>query len=241
MHLTCPTCSAGYVIDPARWPHEAGPDDQPQPKPARARCNACGHLWLATPEPVIALDTPVEDVADEQHRRRWPLVVAALALPSAAAVALLTANAGLWQPEDYRLPTPDSLRAHIAEIRLPEIRLPTIRVPQIRLPEVKLPAPALPPLSVKADAVKRNFGARGAVWEVSGEVRNPSADRHPVPPLEVVMLDAAGRELSRWTIRPDADMLAPGESARFETSAINPPSTAEQVKVRLKPPGLARL
>ena len=193
-------------------------------------------MWLATPEPVIVLDTPVEEVEDHPRRRRWPLAVTALALPSAAAVALLTANAGLWQPEHYGLPTPGSLRAQVAEIRLPEVRLPVIR-----LPEVRLPAPALPPLSVEADAVKRNFGARGAVWEVSGKVRNPSTDRHPVPPLEVVMLDAAGRELSRWTIRPDADVLAPGETARFETSAINPPSSAEQVKVRLKPPGLARL
>jgi hypothetical protein len=89
--------------------------------------------------------------------------------------------------------------------------------------------------------VKRRLAGNRTVWEVRGTVRNPTAGGLPVPPVELLLLDAGGLVVGRWTVRPELERLAPGGVTRFETSAIDPPARAVRVRVQLKPGGLGQV
>lgn len=262
MQLICPSCSALYHLAADNWPMRSGADDLPEPKPTRARCKACGHVWLACPEPcepVIALDDPMvqathtaDTAADgdardaEQKRKRWPGLVAAAALLAMAGWA--GALSGYWRPQAFGLPpaaVPDvgSTMAAMAGMGLPvdDMRLSDMRLPELALSSVRIPVAAPPPLRVDADAVRRPIPGGGLVWEVRGAVTNPGSVSQPVPPLEVVMTAADGREVGRWIVRAETERLPPGGSIAFATSAINPPSDAHMLAVRLRPASVARL
>ncbi|VAV90316.1 hypothetical protein MNBD_ALPHA02-781, partial [hydrothermal vent metagenome] len=53
MILTCPECSARYVVDPAAL----------LPDGRRVRCAKCKHSWK---EPAPSVDTPVVDAAEAE-------------------------------------------------------------------------------------------------------------------------------------------------------------------------------
>ncbi|WP_199556168.1 FxLYD domain-containing protein [Sandaracinobacteroides hominis] len=162
---------------------------------------------------------------DEKPRRRiWPWLLAlllALAVTWAALVA-----AGRVQPEDYGLPPYD-----------PSV----IGLDQVQLPAIALPRTPPPPLTIEADAGKRRLSDNRQIWEVKGVIRNPTRERLPVPPVEILLLDAQGRTVGRWMVRPEIETLAPGGTADFETSAIDPPSSAARMRLQLKPGELGRL
>lgn len=170
-----------------------------------------------------------EEEDDERKPRRWWLWL--LALVAVAALLYAAISSGRLRPQDYGLPA----------VQLPEIAMPNVRLPGIELPKVELPRTAPPPLAIKADAVKRRLPDNRLVWEVQGEITNPTQRRLPVPPVEVLLLDSAGRTVGRWTVRPEIQNLAPGGIARFETSTIDPPAAAERLRLQLKPAELGRL
>jgi len=161
---------------------------------------------------------------DEPQPRRWPWILAAVL----AAVALWTGLVltGRVQPEDYGLPRYDPAA----------IGLPAIDVPSVRLPRA-----SLPPLGVKAEAVRRRLPGDRQVWEIAGTISNPTEGALPVPPVEILLLDQKGAIVGRWTVRPEATEVAPGQAVRFETSAIDPPAAAVRLRMQLKPAELGRL
>lgn len=178
------------------------------------------------PPPPQEEDWDDEDDEDLKPRRWWLYALVLLAL----AGGLYQAVASGWiRPEAYGLPA----------VELPVVTVPQVTLPQITMPQ--LPRTAPPPLAIKADAVKRRLPDNRLVWEVQGEITNPTQKRLPVPPVEVLLLDAGGRVVGRWTIRPDVRNLVPGGVARFETSTIDPPESAERLRLQLKPAELGRL
>lgn len=128
----------------------------------------------------------------------------------------------------------------VDRLRLPDIRVPDIRLPDIRVPDIRVPEAATPPLSVEAAAVTRRVPGGGIIWEVRGAVTNPGATSQPVPPLELALSAADGREVGRWIVRAGAERLPPGGSIAFATTAINPPDDAQMLAVRLRPASVAR-
>ena len=170
-----------------------------------------------------------EDDDDAKPRRWWLYLLGLLVLISIP--LYLAISSGRLRPEDYGLPA----------VQLPEIRVPNIHLPGVELPTISLPRTAPPPLAIKAVAVKRRLPDNRLVWEVQGEITNPTKGRLPVPPVEVLLLDPEGRVVGRWTVRPEVQNLAPGGVASFETSTIDPPPTAERLRLQLKPAELGRL
>ena len=247
MFLSCPACGARYRIDPGAWP--ANGDARPGPR--RARCSACGTIFAARPKPetpeTAAPETaepetvgPDDDEADAPRRRR--LLFPALLAVALLAVALLGITTwALLQPERVESLTgyrPPAIR--LAAIQAPRIALPKIELPRIELPRIELPRAAESPLLVEARMARRAFAGGREAIEVTGSIRNPVGSGQPVPPVELLLFDSAGRLVGRWTARADARVLAPGESVRFESSNVDPPPDVARLQARLKPGELGR-
>lgn len=175
-----------------------------------------------------------EEEEESKPRKAWLYLLTVLVL--AATLLGLALLSGRIRPADMGLAT-----MPLPRIDLSRIQLPTVPFPDVQLPDVQLPRAAAPPLAIKADAVTRRLPDNRLVWEVQGEISNPTRVRQAVPPVEVVLLDSRGRPVGRWIVRPDVRNLAPGGVARFETSTIDPPRTAERLRLQLKPAELGRL
>lgn len=67
---------------------------------------------------------------------------------------------------------------------------------------------------------------------VTGRVINPTGKDQSVPPLTAELRTKAGKVVYRWTIAPPARVLAPGASASFNSSEVNPPG-GEQITITL--------
>lgn len=167
-----------------------------------------------------------DDAADDEERRprRWPLLVGAAAILLGGWTFLV--HTGRVSPEDYGLP-----RYNPAAIGLPAIDVPA----------VSLPRKAPPPLAVEAEALRRPLPGGRQVWEISGTITNPTKQGQAVPPVELLLLDSKGGVVARWTVRPEAASVGPGQAVRFETSAIDPPQRAVRLRMQLKPPEFGRL
>ncbi len=224
---------------------EAPPVPVPQPEPAAVRTRLPGPgalvqgiaeevetgrdtlaAELPEEEPVVPEHDGWEDEGDEAEPRsgRWRLLVGAVALLALGwAILVMT---GRVAPEDYGLPPYNP-----AAIGLPEVAVPA----------VSLPRAAPPPLAIEAEAARRSLPGNRQVWEIAGTISNPTDKVQPVPPVELLLLDARGGVVARWTVRPEAATVAPGKAVRFETSAIDPPPSAVRLRMQLKPAELGRI
>jgi hypothetical protein len=193
------------------------------PGPGAREADAVPDLEQEDPEAGGPIEDDWDDEDEEPGRRRWPWVLAALLLLLAGVAGLVLT--GRVRPEAYGLPP------------LPAWADPA----RLGLPAVALPRKAPPPLALEANVVRRELPGGRQVWEVSGNVVNPTERRLPVPVVELQLVDAGGQALGRWTVRPELDNLAPGGVARFQTSAVDPPKGTVKVRVQLKPAELGRL
>lgn len=194
-----------------RLPGPGAREPEPEPDP------------IDDPEAGGPIEDDWDEEDDEQPRRRWPWVAAALLLLLAGAAGLVMT--GRVSPEAYGLPP------------LPAWADPA----RLGLPAVALPRKVPPPLALEASVVRRDLPGGRQVWEVTGNVVNPTEQRLAVPVVELQLIDAGGRPLGRWTVRPELANLAPGGVARFQTSAVDPPAGTVKVRAQLKPAELGRL
>lgn len=196
-----------------------------------------------TTEAMGALPDDLDEEAEEARPRRWPWVLAALLV--AGGLWWWLVASGRIDPTDYGLPPYDPARlpgwAQPAAALFAGLPAPALSVPAVSVPAIELPRTPPPPLDVAAEAVRRPLGDDRQVWEISAIVSNPTDDALGVPPVELLLLDSAGRTVGRWTVRPEAAWLPPGGATRIETSAIAPPAGAERVRVQLKPSEPGRL
>ena len=190
-----------------------------------------GREVYADPAPAIEEPAPEPDSWDGEYdeeeaprRRRWPWLLGALAVVAAGWTALV--HTGRVSPE---------------ALGLPPYNPAAIGLPEMAVPAVQLPRKAPPPLAVEAEAFRRPLPGGRQVWEIAGTISNPTAKAQPVPPVELLLLDAKGGVVARWTVRPEAATVNAGQAVRFETSAIDPPERAVRLRMQLKPAELGRL
>jgi hypothetical protein len=75
-----------------------------------------------------------------------------------------------------------------------------------------------------------------AVLIVEGRIESDSVTAVTVPPLRIMLRDAAGAELYAWTVLPDMATLGPGESLPFHARMASPPPGGNDVLVRFAHP-----
>ncbi|WP_242468754.1 DUF3426 domain-containing protein [Rhodovibrio salinarum] len=71
---------------------------------------------------------------------------------------------------------------------------------------------------------------------IEGRVVNTTDRAKQLPPMEVVLFDAAGDEVARWRVRADVDRLEGRESTPFETRREDPPQTAREFALSFTAP-----
>jgi hypothetical protein len=219
-------------------PPGAVPASIPQ-REALAHVAAEARSWIEAQEPA---DDGLEAYEADERPGRLPWVLLILVLLLAAWSALVVS--GRLDPTRFGLPPYDPSRVQgwkgSVKSVYPGRPLLLITLPQPDFAAI-LPRIPAPPLGVEAAAVRRTLGADRRVWEVSATITNPTDEQLPVPPLELALLDAQGRAIERWTVRADARFLEAGATLTVETTAIDPPSRAQTVRVALKPSEAGRI
>ena len=76
------------------------------------------------------------------------------------------------------------------------------------------------------------------VLAVTGQIVNAGSRELTVPQtVRVTLSDANNHELYHWTFKPNAQMLAPGQSVKFTTRLASPPAAARHLEVRFAKDG----
>ena len=232
MILTCPECATRYFVG-----------DDALPAGGRVvRCTSCRASWRALPETPLDLTLSEDGAAahdpmaaapspelhakelpkvfrarrEEKKRVREAATQGAVWAAAAAVLALLVAAALVFRIDVVRL-WPKSASAYAA------VGLP---VNQVGLTIEKVQAqPALQ-------------DGRAALM-VTGVVRNIRSKPVAVPPLDVALLDKAGKRVGGAKGRA-GDPTAPAGGVRaFSIAVLDPPASATDVEVTFAPAGKA--
>jgi predicted Zn finger-like uncharacterized protein len=76
------------------------------------------------------------------------------------------------------------------------------------------------------------------VLAVTGVIVNAGPRQLPVPQtVRVTLTDSSNHELYHWTFKPNATVLAPGQSVPFVTRLSSPPAAARHLEVRFAKDG----
>lgn len=240
MILTCPSCDTRYSVDGAKFP----------PQGRTVRCAKCGHSWHqaaetpaaaeagteapapATPPPppatAAAASAPFESFSSTRAYAPPPAEPPPPRLPLGARVAVVAGWAGL-----------------IAVVLL--IGASAVRYRQDIAVIWPQSAGVYSSLGLKVNASGIDFRAvsykRGSedgqtVLAVTGMIVNAGSRQLPVPQsVRVTLSDAGNHELYHWTFKPNATVLAPGQSVPFTTRLSSPPAAARHLEVRFAKDG----
>lgn len=69
----------------------------------------------------------------------------------------------------------------------------------------------------------------------SGTVTNVGKDAHDVPPILIVLRDAADKVVYTWNVTPPRDSLKPGESVTINEAVTDVPKSAKVAEIGWKP------
>ena len=255
MILTCPNCSARFMIDG----HALIPAGR------TVRCGACGHSWLQLPEPAAAGtgadegagfaappippplpmgDTPAAahapeappppsaDEGGKRHgRRRGPVLAGAAPAEQAAPPR----RRGLTRVLVWFL-----FVFVVAALVLGgyKYRNEIVRIwpPAMKLYET-LGVGTEPPtgflLRVPQESLRFRRESEGGIpiLVVSGEILNESTRPQRITPMRILLLDKENRVLRTERVKIDDRTLDPGKRLPFQTSIPNAPPEAAAVRI----------
>jgi predicted Zn finger-like uncharacterized protein len=87
-------------------------------------------------------------------------------------------------------------------------------------------------LEITRDPERSRLESGNELFLVSGRITNPTDRSQPVPQIEAVLRDEAGRVVYQWPISAPVAELAPQQSANFNGSATDVPSNAHSLSLR---------
>jgi predicted Zn finger-like uncharacterized protein len=237
MLIVCPSCASSYSLTAEqlgagrnlrcascrhKWyvtPDAALPDDAPIPEmPALAAEPVA--TAEATPEPMPALDPPVQKAARPTGRPRkaqspgFGALARGALQPSFAKVAalalLVILGGGLHQRRTVVSILPQTAPL-FAAIGMP-VNLRGLEFRQVRAE-----------LGTDKDQ---------PVLIVEGEIRGVAPGRSRLTPLTVTVRDSEGHKILEWVSDAPVLALGPGETAPFRARLVWPPSEGNNVMVR---------
>lgn len=220
MILTCPSCSARFVVN----------DDALRPSGRNVKCGRCAHVWSAPPpppeeepaavtEPVV--ETPIKPERREprtranlpalpQKRRRRGGRVVLLVVVLAAVVA-----AGLWFGRDALIgawPAAERIYAAVGLVAT----------------EAPLPGAGL---RIEQPRARQEEDSGTPYLVIDGEVVNEVDETRPVPEMVLVLLDGQQNVVQEWPFATDVVELRAGERVAFSTRLPNPSSKATDLRI----------
>lgn len=224
MIITCPSCSTRYALDPLA----VGTDGR------RVRCARCGHTWLAVapPEQIEGAPPPAMPPATFPDGTPMPPETDLPAIPPPPSARMPRGSRAGWAALALvtltLLAVIFTARDGIVELWPPALRL--YQTLGLDAAAGTMPG-AGTGLTLRNVSSEMTAGAGGDVLWIRGEVANTSDVARPVPALQVALTGPDGQALHRWSFTVGVDRLAPGETARFETSLRNPDAAAAKLEI----------
>ena len=239
MILSCSSCGTRYSVDGSKFP----------PAGRSVRCAKCGHSWhqapeaAPEPEPEMASPAVAQDVspaqteaeaqeffsavrvspefgrAHETEKPRAPIGPVLAVVAGWAGLVVLVLSIGflaVHYRQDIAAAWPQSAGVY-SSLGLP------VNITGI---------------DFRGVAYRRESEAGQVVLAVTGQIVNAGSRQLPVPQtVRVTLSDAGNRELYHWTFKPNATVLAPGQSVPFVTRLSSPPAGARHLEVRFEKDG----
>ena len=239
MILTCSSCGTRYSVDGSKFP----------PAGRTVRCAKCGNSWhqapeaAPEPEPVIASAAIEQDDAPAESQAE-----ASDPFPAASPTRMFAPATVVEEP---RAPVGPML-AVVAGwagliVLVLSIGFLAVRYRQDIAAAWPQSAGVYSSLGLAVNTSGIDF--RGVdyrresedgqvVLAVTGQIVNAGSRQLPVPQtVRVTLSDAGNRELYHWTFKPNATVLAPGQSVAFVTRLSSPPTAARHLEVRFAKDG----
>lgn len=250
MILTCPNCSARFMIDGAALGASG----------RTVRCGACGHSWLQRPEQGAPETAP--EAAPPEPAMAMAQAGAAAATAAADAAAEEAAKDGKrgrrWRRRRLLEPAPEAeapvprkrafARVIVWFLFVFVVTAIVLGGIQYRQEIVRIWPPAfrlysmlgfdVDPVSgqllrVPQESIKFRRESEGGtpILVVSGEILNESKKAQRVTPMRIDLLDKESRVLRTERIKLDDQVLDPGKKLPFQTSIPNYPPEAVAVRI----------
>jgi len=253
MILTCPECSARYLVDPQAL----------LPKGRTVRCAKCRHIWKeAAPDSALSTETKnipetkapsadTDNTGDGEDKfavRRAQRQKRLRPLPKGSNLPALQDHkygGSLWGWY--------SLGAFVV-IMVSSFLIFQNSISHWWPPSQKLyralgmesnisgsPAPVAPPKQPEIlaqalfeikDTIPTKVIINGVVTlKVEGNIINITNKTQPLPLLRISLKDKQGKVIRKWTFKPSAATISPKGKAAFSTSLPHPPGNATSISV----------
>ena len=227
MILSCPSCSTRYFIDDAALGENG----------RTVRCASCGYSWFARPELVLAPQLAAPDLTREQvERERQALMPKASPPPVHTQVrenerrkrarARQGAAVAVWSVVAMIVAGGGALALAMSD---QVVRYWPQSATAYAMIGVETNPYGLEFINIEH---RRLFDGATPVLDVSGEVRNITADPQPAPFVRIALIDETGADMAVWRAELDLETIPSGEMARFESRYPRPPTQALDLQVR---------
>jgi predicted Zn finger-like uncharacterized protein len=239
MILTCSSCGTRYSVDGSKFP----------PAGRTVRCAKCGNSWHQAAEsppeplsePVIASTAPAQDVRPVETEVEKPDPFGAgSAFPTRIFAPQPTVVEEPRAPVGPLLAVIAGWAALIAVVLMIAVSAVLYRQHIVVLWPQSAGVYTSLGLNVSTSGIdfrrvdyKRENEDGQVVLAVTGQIVNAGSRQLPVPQaVRVTLSDASNHELYHWTFKPNATVLAPGQSVAFVTRLSSPPAAARHLEVR---------
>lgn len=229
MILECAECHARYLV----------PDSAVGPAGRMVRCANCRHSWHQMPTlPEVAPLSPAATDADSDAPEQ-----AEAAAPPAPPPPLVEPPAENYDAFAHKPPfrprrnparrwTIAAVTAGVAMLIGTGVLLysdvPSL-ANQLGLPVGDRQTPLLIVADRKPE--RREMASGSELFAISGQIRNPTDRRQPVPDIRAELLDAQNRLVFSWPIKPDQGTIGPGGTLRFDSAAVDVPPSSSKVRL----------
>ena len=249
MILTCSSCSARYVVDPAK----IGPNGR------TVKCAKCGHAW-SEPAPPPSAEPGVPSPTAEDIAQAFD--GAANDLPDAGseefcarledATRTVRTERATWERNATRRRNVPAIRrdpspwaARLAWLLLIIVVGGTLGGSFVFRDKITATWPVTKKLyktvGLATEPLKKQLGVRNLQYtnpsdnllKVDGELVNLSKAPHDMPNLRVLFLNDVGEIEKIWRFPPPLKRMLPNEVVKFSTEIRNYPRDAKRIEVGL--------
>ncbi|MGE0604132.1 MAG: MJ0042-type zinc finger domain-containing protein [Xanthobacteraceae bacterium] len=257
MRLVCPSCAAGFEVNPSAL----------EPNGRTVRCAACKTTWFAKapslvlaeakPEPAAPMPWVSEEDRADHHARAAVAERNAAAISDDAELAQIEHSPSISPGAEEEAPRPkrktvisgrSTAKAHARRMPLGSVAILLAAVLLLGLAGRQSVVRAAPELASLYATIGLPVNLRGlefqnirtkqeiqdgvTVLAIEGEVENIAQGAVELPRVRLAVLGDNGVELYSWTALLPRSILYPHERVPFKSRLASPPAASKEIMVR---------
>ena len=253
MRIECPSCAAGFEINPSAL----------SPNGRTVRCAACKSKWFATAPALVLADGKIETIpalmpsvsAEDRADHEALVTTNKTAIEDAEIVSVESAPSISPEEEAPPMPMRKTVTHFTPAMRKSAPRIPLAFVAALLFAAVSIGLIArqsivrvAPELASLYSAVGFPVNLRGleflnirtkqeiqdgiTVLAIEGEVENVANRAVELPRVRLSVLGENGVEIYSWTALLPRSILYPHERVPFKSRLASPPATGKEIMVR---------